>query len=307
MKIIFMGTPKFACPTLQKLIDDANFEVVAVYTREPQIAGRGHKLQNSPIHELALKSDIKVFTPKTLRNAEIQKEFLELKADAAVVVAYGLILPQEILSGTRLGCFNIHPSLLPKWRGAAPIQRTIMNGDKETAICIIKMDAGLDSGNIVAQENYSLKGNETYGELEEKFAENGAEILIKTLQNLRDGKVKEIQQNHALTTYAKKIEKAECEIDWQKSVEEIEQKIRALNGSLGAYFLYDDEKIKIFTAEILSKNSSTDEAGKILDENFSIQCGQGVIKPLILQRQGKKPMTCEELLRGFKLEIGKKL
>ena len=164
-----MGTPNFACPTLQKLISDPAFEILAVYTREPQIAGRGQKIQNSPIHNLALKHQIKVVTPKTLRDFEVQKEFREFNADAAVVVAYGLILPKEILEGTRLGCFNIHPSLLPRWRGAAPIQRTIMAGDEKTAVCVIKMDQGLDSGDIVAQRNYELSGNETYAELETKF------------------------------------------------------------------------------------------------------------------------------------------
>jgi len=305
MKIIFMGTPEFSCPTLEKLISDPDFEVVAVYSRAPQIAGRGHKLQNSAIHDLALQHGLKVITPKTLRNSDVQKEFLEFKADAAVVVAYGLLLPQEILDGTRLGCYNIHPSLLPRWRGAAPIQRTIMAGDKETAVCIIKMDAGLDSGDIAAQENYQLRGDETYCDLEKKFAETGAEILIKTLKNLRDKKVLLSKQDDALSTYAKKIEKAECEIDWKKSAEEIERKIRALNGSLGAFFMYNEEKIKIFAAEIIDKNSHENEAGKILDDKFSIQCGRGIIKPIILQRQGKNPIRTEELLRGFRLESGK--
>ncbi len=174
MKIIFMGTPDFACPTLEKLIADKEFEIVAVYTREPQIAGRGHKLQNSPIHELALKYGLKVITPKTLRNAEAQKEFHDLKADAAVVVAYGLILPQEILNATKLGCINIHPSLLPRWRGAAPIQRTIMAGDKETGINIIKMDAGIDSGDVIYSEKFLLSGKENYTDLAEKLSVMGA-------------------------------------------------------------------------------------------------------------------------------------
>jgi methionyl-tRNA formyltransferase len=305
MKIIFMGTPEFSCPTLEKLISDPDFEVVAVYTRAPQIAGRGHKLQNSEIHNLALQYGLKVITPKTLRNSDVQKEFLELDADAAVVVAYGLILPQEILDGTRLGCYNIHPSLLPRWRGAAPIQRTIMAGDKETAVCIIKMDAELDSGDIAAQENYQLRGDETYADLENKFAKTGAEILIKTLKNLRDKKVLLDKQDDTLSTYAKKIEKSECKIDWKTSAEEIERKIRALNGSIGAFFIHQEEKIKVFAAEILDKNSRENEAGKILDDKFLIQCGQGIIRPLILQRQGKKPISTKELLLGFKPEVGK--
>ncbi len=301
MKIIFMGTPQFSCPTLTKLIADPDFEIVAVYTREPQIAGRGHKLTNSPIHELALQHGLKVVTPKTLRSAEAQKEFADFHADAAVVVAYGLLLPQEILDAPKFGCLNIHPSLLPKWRGAAPIQRPIMEGDAETGITIIKMDKGLDSGDMICQEKFALDGSETYKNLAEKLSQMGVDILLKTLKNLRDNKVLSTKQDSSLMTYAKKIEKAECEIDWTKSAREIQRKIRALNGSLEAFFMHKDEKIKIFAAEILDENSSENEAGKILDERLSIQCGKGVIKPLILQRPGKKPMALSEFLLGFKL------
>ncbi len=294
-----MGTPKFACPTLEKLIADDAFEIVAVYTREPQIAGRGHKLQNSPIHELALKNGLKVITPKTLRNAETQKEFSDLKADAAVVVAYGLILPQEILSGTKFGCFNIHPSLLPRWRGAAPIQRTIMAQDKKTAVCIMKMDAGLDSGDVVSCQEFTLEQSETYAQLEEKFSNVGAEMMVETLQEAWVGKLVETKQNNDSVTYAKKLEKSECEIDWKKSAAEIDAQIRALNGSLGAFFNYKDEKIKIFSCEIIDENSCENEAGKVLSE-FLIQCGKGVIRPLILQKPGKKAVAIDEFLLGLR-------
>ncbi len=299
-----MGTPQFACPTLQKLFEDPEFEIIAVYTREPQIAGRGHKLTNSPIHDLALKLGLKVVTPKTLRNSEVQKEFLNLNADLAVVVAYGLILPQEILDATRLGCFNIHPSLLPRWRGASPIQRPLMAGDKETGVTIIKMDKGLDSGDMVCQEKFLLKGFETYRELAERLSGMGAEILLKTLKNLRNGKIEAIKQNEALATYAKKIEKSECEINWEDSAKEILRKILALNGSMEAFFIYNGEKIKIFSATILDKNSQTKEPGTILDGNLSIQCKEGIIQPLVLQRQSKKPIQLKEFLQGFKPEIG---
>lgn len=304
MKIIFMGTPDFACPTLEKLIADPDFDVVAVYTREPQIAGRGQKITNSPIHQLALQHGLKVITPKTLRNIEAQKEFLDLQADAAVVVAYGLILPQEILDGTKFGCVNIHPSLLPKWRGASPIQRPLMAGDKETGITIIKMDKGVDSGEMMVQEKFSLDGSEIYADLAQKLSKMGAEILVKTLKDLRDGKAVLTKQDDALASYAKKIDKEECKINWQESAQIIERKIRALNGSLEAFFNYGDEKIKIFKAEILDENSSG-EAGKILDEKFAIQCKKGSIRPLILQRQGKKPVAIRDLLLGFKPEVGK--
>ncbi len=299
-----MGTPDFACPTLEKLIADPDFDVVAIYTREPQIAGRGQKITNSPIHQLALKHNLKVITPKTLRDAKAQKEFFNLQADVAVVVAYGLILPQEILDGTKFGCVNIHPSLLPKWRGASPIQRPLMAGDRETGITIIKMDKGVDSGEIMVQEKFPLDGSETYADLAEKLSQIGAEILVKTLKKLRDGNVVLIKQDDALASYAKKIEKEECKINWQESAEIIERKIRALNGSLEAFFNYGDEKIKIFKAEILDENS-VGESGKILDEKLSIQCGKGSIRPLVLQRQGKNQVTIRDLLLGFKPEVGK--
>ncbi len=296
-----MGTPDFSCPTLEKLLSDPDFEIVAVYTREPQIAGRGHKLQNSPIHNLALQHNLKVVTPKTLRTLEAQKEFTDLGADVAVVVAYGLLLPQEILDGTKMGCVNIHPSLLPRWRGAAPIQRPIMEGDAETGITIIQMDKGLDSGDMIYQEKFTLDGTETYKTLAQKLSEMGAEILVKTLKNLRDRNIVPVKQDNNLMTYAKKIEKSECEIDWTKSAEEIERKIRGLNGSLEAHFMHNGEKIKIFAAEIVDKNSNTKPAGTILDDRLLFQCGKGTIRPLILQRQGKKPMPLKEFLLGVKI------
>jgi len=299
-----MGTPDFACPTLEKLIADPDFDVVAIYTREPQIAGRGQKITNSPIHQLALKHNLKVITPKTLRNVVAQKEFFNLQADAAVVVAYGLILPQEILDGTKFGCVNIHPSLLPKWRGASPIQRPLMAGDRETGITIIKMDKGVDSGEMMVQEKFPLDGDETYADLAEKLSQMGAEILVKTLKNLRDVNVVLIKQDDALASYAKKIDKEECKINWHESAQIIERKIRALNGSLEAFFNYGDEKIKIFKAEILDENS-VGESGKILDEKLTIQCGKGSIRPLILQRQGKNRVAIRDLLLGFKPEVGK--
>ncbi len=301
MKIIFMGTPEFACPTLKKLLLDDSFEIVAVYTKEPQIAGRGHKLTNSAIHNLALENNLKVFTPKTLKNSEVQKEFIDLKADISVVVAYGLLLPQEILDGTKFGCVNIHPSLLPRWRGAAPIQRTIISGDKETGVDIIKMDKGLDSGDVIAEEKFSLNGTETYNELANRLAEVGADLLVKTLKNLTNSISKAIKQDNNRVTYAKKIEKSECEINWNDSAVEIERKIRGLSGFLEAFFIYNGEKIKILTAKIIDENLILGEAGKILNNKFHIQCGKGILQPLILHRQGRKAMKIDEFLLGVKI------
>ncbi len=303
MKVIFMGTPEFSCPTLQKLIDDSEVEIVAVYTKEPKIAGRGHKITNSAIHNLALKNNLKVITPKTLKTAESQAEFINFKADTAVVVAYGLILPKEILEGTKLGCINIHPSLLPRWRGAAPIQRTIIEGDKETGITIIKMDTGIDSGNMIYQENFTLNEQISSQELENKLAIMGADILLKTLKKISLGNYPETSQNNSLVTYAKKLEKEEAQIDWNFEAEKIHNKIRGLNSTTGTYLTYESERIKILKSEIISLNND-EIPGKIIDKNFTIACKNNAIRPLILQKPGKNPLKLEEFLRGFNFEIG---
>jgi methionyl-tRNA formyltransferase len=294
-----MGTPEFAMPALQKLIDEPNFEVVAVYSKEPKISGRGHKIQNSQIHNLALTNNLKIFTPKTLRNEEIQKEFTNLKADIGVVVAYGLILPKEILDAPKFGCINIHPSLLPRWRGAAPLQRTLMAGDTQTAVDIIAMDEGLDSGDILGRERFDLDDQNNCPELSEKAAQIGAELLIKTIKNLAEGKCDPIKQDDQMTVYASKIIKEEFAIDWNSPVREIHNKIRGLNGSGSAYFELDGEKIKIHKAKIISENNPNFNAGKILDDKLTIACQDGSIRPEILQRAGKNRVSLDEFLRGF--------
>lgn len=309
MKIIFMGTPTFSCPTLESLISDESFDVIAIYTKEPKISGRGQKVTNSPIHDLALKNNIKVITPKTLKTAESQQEFIDLQADAAVVVAYGLILPKAILEGTKFGCINIHPSLLPRWRGAAPIQRTLMAGDKQTGITIIKMDEGVDSGEMICQEEFDLTPDYNYENLSSKFSIMGAKTLIKTLKNIEKGDISLTKQNDELSTYAKKLDKKECAINWNLSADEINQNIKGLRGSLDAYLEYDGEKIKIFSAQTFNQKAqeSSDNApvGKILNKEMWIQCGEGQIRPTLLKRAGKNKVTIEEFLLGFKPEIGK--
>ena len=302
MKVIFMGTPEFSCPTLQKLIDDSEIEIVAVYTKEPKIAGRGHKITNSPIHNLALKNNLKVITPKTLKTPETQAEFINFKADAAVVVAYGLILPKAILEGTKLGCINIHPSLLPRWRGAAPIQHTIIEGDKETGITIIKMDEGIDSGNIITQEKFTLDNQISSQELEDKLADMGADILLKTLKEINHGNYQETKQDNTLVTYAKKLEKEEAQIDWNFEAEKIHNKIRGLNSTVGTYLTYKNERIKILKSEIISLENNG-IPGKIISTNFTISCKRDAIQPLILQRPGKNPLNLSEFLRGFNFNV----
>jgi len=296
-----MGTPDFSCPTLQKLIDNKEIEILAVYTKEPAISGRGKKINNSPIHNLSLKHNLKVITPKTLRNQKIITEFLNFKADATIVVAYGLILPKEIINGTKFGCINLHPSLLPKWRGAAPIQRTIMNGDKKTATTIIKMDEGLDSGDIINQEIFDLDNKITYNELADKFANEGATLILKSLNDLKEGKAKLIKQDDNKATYAKKILKEEALIDWNESSQKINQKIRGLSGNIGAYFMINNERIKILKAKIINSNQQNQKAGKILNNQMHITCKNGIIQPQILQKAGKQKMNLEDFLKGYLL------
>lgn len=301
-----MGTPDFACPTLQKLLADPTFEIVAVYTREPQIAGRGHKLTNSPIHELALKHNLPVITPKTLRNAPAQEEFAKFNADVAVVVAYGLILPQEILQATKFGCINLHPSLLPRWRGPSPIQYTFFGGDEEIGVTIIKMDEGIDSGDMILQQKFSLQPQDNYSKLAPQLAQLGADMIIQSLKNLQDGKIAPIKQNQALATFSKKLKKEESKIDWNKSAEEILNKIRGLSGLLTAYFEFNGEIIKIHEAEILSNDSAGEAGEAIIDyvsKEIRIRCQDAQIKLLIVQKSGKNKVTAKEFLNGITRKI----
>lgn len=300
-KIIFMGTPEFAVPALEALLSIKDFEIVAVYSKEPQIAGRGHKLQNSPIHNLALKNNLKIITPKTLKKPEIQKEFADFKADIAVVVAYGLILPKEILNSPKFGCINIHPSLLPRWRGAAPLQRTLMFGDKQTGVDIIQMNEGLDSGDILAEEKFDLDDEINFSELAQKTSQIGAKLTIQTIRNLISGNINPRKQDDELAVYATKILKEEFEINWNDSVIDIHNKIRAISGCGSAYFILKGEKIKIHKAKIISKENPDFNAGEIIDEKLTIACKDGSIRPEILQRSGKNKVNLEEFLRGFSI------
>jgi len=306
MKIVFMGTSEFAVPTLEKLLSLSCHEIVAVYTKEPSVSGRGNKLQISPIHQFANQNNLKIFTPKTLREPLIQKEFRDLNPDIAIVISYGLILPVEILNIPKFGCFNVHPSRLPLYRGSAPLQRSIMNGEKESAVCVIKMDSGVDSGDIVNQQDFSILDSENYQDISKKTAEIGASLIIKTLSQITDKSIEFHKQNEKLATFAKKIEKNECLIDWNKSCEEIFNKIRGLNGNLDAHFNYNNEKIKILECSFVeNKNIDKNLIGTIFDKDLSIVCKDGLIKPLKLQKAGKNSLKIHEFLNGFKFEIGK--
>jgi len=298
MKIIFMGTPEFSCPTLEKIITNKNHEILAVYSREPKVANRGHKVRKTPIHELAIKHNIKVLTPKSLKEKSTQEEFANFNADIAVVVAYGLILPKEILEGTKYGCINLHPSILPKWRGASPIQRPIMAGEKETGVTIIKMNEDLDSGDMITQEIIPILEDDDYITMSTKLSNLGANLLTNSLEEIEQGKVQYEKQNDNLSTYASKITKKECEINWQEDASSIHNKIRGLSGLICAYFYLNDEKIKVYKSSIIDKNDNKEKAGKILNKDFHIQCKTGIIKLEVIQRPGKKAMSVKDFMAG---------
>jgi len=298
MNIVFMGTSEFAVPSLEKLIDSKH-KILAVYTKEAKKAGRGYKIQNTPIYNLAFKNKLKIFTPKSLKNLEEQEKIRKLKPDIIIVVAYGLILPKEILDIPKYGCINIHPSLLPRWRGASPIQRALLAGDKETGVCIMKVGEGLDDGDIVKCEKMEILEEADIKYLYYCLSLLGSNMLITALYKIKiDGRVKARKQKKTGITYAEKIEKSEGEIDWTKSADEIDRQIRALWVFPGVYFDYKGERIKILKAEKVKGNFG--KAGKVIDDKFTISCGKGAIRPLVLQRAGKRSMKVEEFLRGFK-------
>jgi len=294
MKIVFMGTPDFAVKALEALA--ARHEVVCVYTREPQEAGRGKKLTKSPVHEFAEAHGILVRTPKTLRSAEAQAELKALQADISVVAAYGLILPQAVIEAFPLGCINIHGSLLPRWRGAAPIQRAIEAGDNESGITIMKVVEKLDAGDMLLKGSVPITAETTGEMLHDAMAGLGAELIVKALDNWQNLHAE--PQDERLVTYAAKIDKAESRLDFSMPAEVLERKIRAFNPYPAVYFEYGGERYKILRAKVVDE---TGEAGAILDGagRLVIACGDKALEVTEIQRQGKKKMPTEELLRGM--------
>lgn len=289
-----MGTPDFAVKALEALA--ARHEVVCVYTREPQEAGRGKKLTKSPVHEFAEAHGILVRTPKTLRSAEAQAELKALQADISVVAAYGLILPQAVIEAFPLGCINIHGSLLPRWRGAAPIQRAIEAGDNESGITIMKVVEKLDAGDMLLKGSVPITAETTGETLHDAMAGLGAELIVKALDNWQNLHAE--PQDERLVTYAAKIDKAESRLDFSMPAEVLERKIRAFNPYPAVYFEYGGERYKILRAKVVDE---TDEAGAILDGagRLVIACGDKALEVTEIQRQGKKKMPTEELLRGM--------
>ena len=294
MRIIFMGTPNFAIPALTKLIASAH-AVVAVYSQPPRPSGRGMKLTSSPVQQLAEQHGIPVVTPTTLRDAETQAAFALHNADVAVVAAYGLLLPQAILDATRLGCINIHPSDLPRWRGAAPIQRTIMAGDSTTACCIMQMDKGLDSGAVLARKSYNIAPGTTSAALHDAMAELGATMLLDVLSN----PLTPTPQTEDGLTYAHKITHADQPIDWARPAAAIYQQILGLLPAPAATTMMNGETIKIFAATI-EHGDAAKPAGAMLDARLLINAGDGMaLRITELQRPNKSRQSAAQFLQGF--------
>ena len=302
-----MGTPAFALPTL-KALHDAGHEIVAVYSQPPRPAGRGQKETPSPVHHFASGHDIPIYTPVSLKSPEAQAEFAAHKADAAIVAAYGLLLPQAILDLYPLGCINVHPSLLPRWRGAAPIQRTLMAGDTETGICIMQMDAGLDTGDILLQERYFVDDFTDAGMLHDELAFAAGSLVLQTLDRFKNGTIKPVKQPCEGVTYAKKITKQEYQIDWSMSAKDIRNKIRGLSPSPGAYFMHQGEAIKILSAGASAvsaeKYFGNVIPGTVIDTHCVIACGGGLLVPYEMKRPGKNRMFVRDILKGFAIPPG---
>lgn len=302
-----MGTPDFAVPTLQKLIDNEK-DVVAVYTRKAKKSNRGFKLQNTPIYEVAEKHNIKIFTPATFKNGKNLDELKELKPDVIVVVAYGLILTKELLDIPTYGCINLHPSLLPKYRGCAPMERCLLSGDEESGICIMKVNEELDSGDIIDIYKCDIDKNMDIQELKEKFSIIGADMILKIIEKLEKGEnLNYIKQDHSLATFTDKITNEDAKIDWQNdSVITIHNKIRALNDSVGVYLYHNNNRIKLIKSDYILKENNTNLA-TIQDKYFSINCKDGILKIITLQKEGKKAMNIKDFVNGYKFNIGDKI
>ena len=300
LDFVFMGTPEFAATILDALIT-AGHRVKAAYSQPPRPAGRGHRLQPSPVQNLAEKYDIEVRCPTSLRDPAIQAEFAALSADAAVVAAYGLILPPPILAAPRLGCLNVHASLLPRWRGAAPIQRAILEGDGEAGVTIMQMDAGLDTGAILLKQAEPITPTTTGGALTERLAALGGELIVAALDRLAAGELHPQPQPDTGITYAKKLSRDEARLDWRLPAERLERQVRAFDPWPGAYFLVGTERVRVLSATVVP---GTGAPGTMLDDRLAIACGVGVLRPLRVQRAGRGAMDTEALLRGFALPAG---
>ena len=304
MRIVFMGTPEFAVPALRALID-AGHEIAAVYTQPPRAAGRGMAFRKSPVHEQAEGAGLDVLTPASLKGMQEQERFRALDVGAAVAVAYGLILPRAILDATPHGAFNIHASLLPRWRGAAPINRAIMAGDTETGVSIMRITEGLDAGPVCLETRVVIGRNETSGELHARLAARGAELIVEALAKLQAGALDCRPQPAEGVTYAAKISPAETRIDWTQPAVKVHDMIRGLSPSPGAWFELElggkTERVRALRTSFVEMSGT---AGVVLDNHLTIACGDGAVRLTELQRAGKRPMEAEDFLRGVSLRPG---
>lgn len=305
LDLVFMGTPDFSVPTLRAVLA-AGHRVKAVYTQPPRPAGRrGLADTPSPVHRVALELGLEVRTPASLKSTEEQARLAALRADLAVVIAYGLLLPRPILEAPRLGCVNVHASLLPRWRGAAPIHRAIMAGDAETGVMTMQMEEGLDTGPVLMSARTPIGPDETTGALHERLADMGARLLVETLEGLATGKLAAVPQSADGITYARKVDKAEARIDFTRPASEVRNQIHGLAPFPGAWFEIDvsgkPERIKVLKAELLPLRGAP---GCVLDERLSIACGIGAIRPLVVQRAGRSAVSLDEFCRGFAVSPG---
>lgn len=304
LRIVFMGTPDFAVPVLSEILGQGH-EVVGVYTRAPAPAKRGMDLQKSPVHRLAEGFGIPVFTPKSLKKAEAQAEFAALSADVAVVVAYGLILPKAVLDAPTLGCLNLHASLLPRWRGAAPIQRAIMAGDRETGVMVMKMEEGLDTGPVGMVEKIAIGPNMTAGDLHDRLMRLGADLMVRALAALDRDALSFTPQASDGVTYAAKLTNAETRIDWSAPAQQVHDHIRGLSPFPGAYFEADwgqgKARVKVLKSLV---TEGAGQPGTTLDGALTIACGSGAVRLIEVQRAGKGPMKASDFLNGSKIGPG---
>jgi methionyl-tRNA formyltransferase len=298
LDLVFMGTPDFAATILAAVIA-AGHRVLAAYSQPPRPAGRGHKLQPSPVQALAEKHGIPVRCPIRLHDPKVQTEFAEIGADVAVVAAYGLILPKPILGAPRLGCLNVHASLLPRWRGAAPIQRAILAGDHETGVTIMQMDQGLDTGATLLRKAVPIGPKTTGGALTEELATLGGGLIVEALDRLDT--LTPLPQPDAGATYAKKLSRDEARLEWRAAADRLERQVRAFDPWPGAYFLFGDERIRVLAAEVAAGRGVP---GTVLDDHLAIACGEGSLRPTRLQRAGRSAMDAADLLRGFAVPPG---
>jgi len=308
LRIVFMGTPDFSVPTISEIIA-AGHDIAAAYCQPPRRAGRGMAQRKSPVHAFADDAGIPVYTPRSLKTADEQAIFAGHAADAAVVVAYGLILPKPILDAPRFGCLNLHASSLPRWRGAAPIQRAIMAGDTQTAAMVMQMDEGLDTGPICLAERVPIGLDATAGELHDELALRGADLMVRALAALERGSLVATPQSETGVTYASKIEKAETHIDFSRPSAEVHNHIRGLSPFPGAWFEVTlggkTERIKALRSQLVAESGGP--AGEVLTSDLVTGCGTGAIRLVELQRSGKKPMPASEFMRGFELPEGTRL